>query len=114
MHPEPLRHQLADLISVCDRLPERTIERIEAALVSARRDVAAAELSRLLNIEQNRTDWAIARDLAGRLDRFESSGWIRIRDGYRPPQNRVESLLVDMIRDPTCPRSPRRLLDLLD
>lgn len=110
----PLRHQLADLIALCDRLPARSCERIGAALVVARRDIAVQELARLLNPAGDRAPMTVARDLAVRLDRFEATGWPRIRDGHRGPISRVESLLIDVLADETCPRSPRRLVDLLD
>jgi hypothetical protein len=110
----PIRHQLADLIAAVDQLPDRARDRIETALVEVRRDVAVQELWRLIDPDGTRPRCNVATDLSDRLKRFKDTAWPRIRDGHRPPKDRVESLLCDLAIDPTCPQSWRRLKDLLD
>ena len=110
----PLHHQLADLIRDCESLPSSAKLRLEQVLLVVRRDLAVLELAALLNQGGILPRWPVAVDLANRLNRFETTVWPHIRAGRRAPKDRVEVLLYDVICDPSGPRSPRRLVNLIN
>jgi hypothetical protein len=95
-------------------LPEPTAERLAAALAMAARDVAVRELAMLLDPTRTRAVWAVAGEISERLVRFEGTAWPRIKAGYRSPRGPMEEALAVMLNCPTCPRTQRRLVDLLN
>lgn len=90
-----------------------TATRLAEALAMAGRDLAARQLAHTLDPTGSRSRWDTAGELADRLRRFEVTAWPRIRDGHRQPRDRIEQALAAMLRCSSCPRSRRRLYDLL-
>ena len=91
--------------------PSTAARLLEAAALVAR-DLALRDLVELIDPDGTRSRWALACDVESRLAAFERTGWPRWRYSDRQPPDRVDRLLLSILRaDP--PRSARRLVDLL-
>ena len=92
-------------------------ETARARISCAWREIAAlaalAELASLLDTDGARGRWWVAGELAARLSRFQGAAYHRIAAGHRPVQDRIEGLLLVVLRS-NLPTSRRRLYDLLN
>ena len=95
------------------RVSACTLVRLESAVQLVQRDQAAADAVELLDPGNRLTPWQAAGLLAASLSRFESTGWLRIRNGHRGPKNPLEGAFSTMLKCENCPRSQRRLFELL-
>jgi len=103
--PEAVLRIAAALVE--GRLHPAAAERVEAALEYADAIQAVAELAELLD-DGSRAVWSLAGEIEHRAKRYEGTVY-----GRRPPRNAVEARLERIVRSPTCPRSRRRLVDIL-
>jgi hypothetical protein len=120
MADNPLAVRLRDLAADLDagKVPPAAVARLDAALTSAGacalRDAALRRAGELLDPAGTLTRWARAHRLEDRLDRFEATAWPRIRSGHRQPRDALEVAFTEALRcSATCPRSARRLYDVL-
>jgi hypothetical protein len=88
-------------------------DRIDSAWAEVHGLAALAELSALVNPGGTLGRWAVAGELAARLRRFDGAAYARISQGYRAPHDRIEALMMAVLRA-SLPTSRRRLFDLLN
>jgi hypothetical protein len=103
---------LLRLASQAEALPAAARDRLAGAVLEADGRLAVIEVAALLDPNGSRARWAVAGDLATRLDRFASTAWGRIRAGARAPQGPIEEALGRILAAGG-PRSQRRLADLI-
>jgi hypothetical protein len=94
-------------------LSETARARIDSAWCELRGLAALDELARMLDPDGTASKWALAGALSGRLRRFQATGYARIAKGYRPPRDRLEGLLVAVLKA-NLPTSQRNLHLLLN
>ena len=94
-------------------LSAEALRRIDAAWREVHALAALAELAGMLDPNGTRGRWAVAGELAARLRRFDGAAYARISQGYRAPHDRIEALMMAVLRA-SLPTSRRRLFDLLD
>jgi hypothetical protein len=88
--------------------------RLEAAVALADATMAVREAAGLIDPERRMGAWARAGALEQELWAFEMDAYEHIAAGRRGPRNALEAALLRILACPSCPRSQRRLLELID
>jgi hypothetical protein len=109
--PEELARGLAGL-ATSGKLRPATAETVLAAVALVRRDMALRQLVSVLDPAGTRSKWSIATEVEARLAEFTKTRWPSLRYSDREPGDRVERLLLAVMRADG-PRCARRLADLL-
>ena len=94
-------------------LSAEALRRVDAAWREVHGLACLAELAGLMDPDGTASKWAIAGALGHRLRRFQSTGYWAIQHGRRAPRDRVEGLLVAVLKA-NLPTSQRNLHLLLN
>ena len=99
--------ELVPLIGAYARreLPARAQTQLDQAIAFALCATAAQQAAAILDPDEARTRWSIACELEHRLAAFVEAD--------RPPLTPLEHRLAAMLARAGCPRSARRLFDLI-